>query len=128
MTGVTELGYVRFGVSNLAEWKVFAKDILGLEVVESGEKSASLRMDYWHHRMILEADGSDDLLAAGLRVAGVEEFKAMQATLTENNISFEVGDEALCSQINAITLTISPMQPFHNCGWLIMIDNNTIQR
>lgn len=94
MTGVIEAGYARFGVSNLDEWKTFARDILALEVVDT-EGGASLRMDYWHQRIILEEHESDDLLAAGLRVAGRDEFQAMQQTLIDNNIAFEVGDDAL---------------------------------
>lgn len=94
MAGVIEAGYARFGVSNLEEWKTFARDILALEVVDTAG-GASLRMDYWHHRIILEEDGSDDLLAAGLRVAGREEFMAMQQTLTDSNVEFELGDQAL---------------------------------
>ncbi len=119
MTGVTELGYVRFGVSNLEEWKTFAGDILALEVVETGEKSASLRMDYWHHRIILEEHESDDILTAGLRVAGNEEFKQMQATLAGNNISFEVGDQSLCARRQVLQLLVledpagNPLEIFH---------------
>lgn len=97
MSAVTELGYIRLGVSNLDEWKNFARDILALEVCDDPDnpKRASLRMDYWHHRFILEEDGTDDLLAAGMRVAGPVEFKAIQAILTENDIPFVVGDEAM---------------------------------
>jgi catechol-2,3-dioxygenase len=55
MAAVTELGYVCFGVSNLAEWRDFAANLLGLEVVEEpGERDRLyLRTDYWHHRIIL---------------------------------------------------------------------------
>ena len=46
MAGVTELGYVRFGVADLAEWREFASDILGLEVVDDGpQNTLFLRSD-----------------------------------------------------------------------------------
>jgi hypothetical protein len=32
MTAVTELGYVVFGVSDLAAWRDFATNLIGLEV------------------------------------------------------------------------------------------------
>ena len=56
MAAVTELGYVCFGVSDLAEWRDFATNLLGLEVFEEpGEPDRLyLRTDYWHHRIILE--------------------------------------------------------------------------
>ncbi len=70
-SGVTELGYVRFGVSKLAEWRDFATCLLGLEAGDDTEDGRLyLRTDLWHHRIVLEEDDSDDLLGAGLRVAG----------------------------------------------------------
>jgi 2,3-dihydroxyethylbenzene 1,2-dioxygenase len=114
MTGVTEAGYIRLGVSNLNEWKKFAQDILALEVVDGPDsKRASLRMDYWHHRILLEEEGSDDLLAAGLRVGGIEEFNAIQVTLAENNIAFEVGGESL-SQARKVLEVLSLEDPAGN--------------
>lgn len=121
MSGITELGYVRFGVSNLEEWKAFARDILALEVVDApGDKrAATLRLDYWHYRIILEEDGSDDILTAALRVAGREEFKEIQVTLADNNIPFEVGDAALCAERQVLAVLSlkdpagNPLEIFH---------------
>ena len=58
MTGVTELGYVRFGVSDLAAWRDFATRILGLELNGGGSDASPmyLRTDAWHHRIVLEQD------------------------------------------------------------------------
>jgi 2,3-dihydroxybiphenyl 1,2-dioxygenase len=97
MTGVTELGYMALGVKSLSRWKEFASEILGMEVVEEGEpRRAYLRMDFWHHRFILDEDGSDDLSCLGFRVAGPDEFGAMQKTLAEAGVRFE-----LCSRAQA---------------------------
>src|SRR3954447_3807317 len=100
MNAVTELGYVCFGVSNLAEWRDFATNILGLEVVEErGEPDRLyLRTAYWHHPIILEKNGSDDLTAAGLRVAGVEEFAATRKVLEEAGVKVEVGGRDLAAE------------------------------
>ncbi len=88
---VTELGYLSIGVKSIAQWKEFAAGILGLEVVDDGEPGRCyLRMDYWHHRIVVEEDGSDDLLACGLRVAGAEEFGAVQKTLADAGIAYRV--------------------------------------
>ena len=55
MIQVTELGYVGLGVKSLAEWRRFAAEIVGLEVVDEGETGrAYLRMDYWHHLIFLD--------------------------------------------------------------------------
>ena len=34
---ITELGYVRFGVSDLAAWRSFAEELIGLEVHPESE-------------------------------------------------------------------------------------------
>lgn len=95
MTSVTELGYLTLGVSDLAAWKGFAAKVLGLEVVETGATDrCDLRMDYWSRRITLVEDGSDDLKATGLRVAGRDEFRDMATRLREAGVAVEVLSEA----------------------------------
>ncbi len=119
MTGVTELGYVRLGVADLARWREFATGVLGLEAVDDESGRLYLRADLWHHRIILEEDGSDDLLAAGLRVAGPEEFRAMQAVLRDHGVSFDVADAQTARSRRVLELmTLSdpsgiPLEIFH---------------
>lgn len=119
-TGVTELGYMRLGVSNLAEWKSYATEILGLELVDEGEpKRCYLRMDNWHHRFILEEDGSDDLNALGLRVAGPEEFAAMHRRLEAAGVAHEIGSPELCADRRVLEMMSledpngNPIEIFH---------------
>ena len=82
MVQVTELSYMGIGVKNPDEWKNFAARIIGMELVEDEERDRCyLRMDYWHHRVVLHADDSDDLMYLGFRVAGPEEFREMQQQL-----------------------------------------------
>jgi 2,3-dihydroxyethylbenzene 1,2-dioxygenase len=91
MVQVTELGYMGLGVKSLNDWKDYATKILGLEVADEGEAGRCyLRMDYWHHRIILEEDGTDDLNFLGFRVAGVEEFREMHRKLTNAGIDVRI--------------------------------------
>jgi len=121
MVAVTELGYVCFGVSDLAAWRDFAGNIIGLEVAEErGEPNRLyLRTDYWHHRIVLEKNGADDLTAAGLRVAGVAEFGAMQRLLKEAGVKFEVGGKDLAAERRALEVMRlvdpagNPIEIFH---------------
>ncbi len=120
MAGVTELGYVRFGVADLARWREFATEMLGLEVADDSERGRLyLRADLWHHRIVLEEDGTDDLLAAGLRVAGPEEFRALQAVLRDHGVSFDVADAQTARSRRVLELmTLSdpsgiPLEIFH---------------
>jgi 2,3-dihydroxyethylbenzene 1,2-dioxygenase len=121
MAAVTELGYVCFGVSDLAAWRDFAANLLGLEVFEEpGEPDRLyLRTDYWHHRIILEKNPSDDLTAAGLRVGGVEEFGAIQKTLKDAGIKFELGGKDLAASRRVLEILRlndpagNPIEIFH---------------
>ena len=95
MASVTELGYLTLGVSDLAAWKGFAAHVLGLEVVDGQTPDRCyLRMDYWHHRITVIEDGSDDLKVTGLRVAGQDEFREMAAQLRGAGIAVTLGSEA----------------------------------
>jgi 2,3-dihydroxybiphenyl 1,2-dioxygenase len=88
---VTELGYMGLSVSDLEAWKTFARTILGLEVRDEGEPDRCyLRMDYWHHRVVLHGAGNDDLAYLGFRVAGPDEFVDMQKQLADAGIEFRV--------------------------------------
>jgi 2,3-dihydroxybiphenyl 1,2-dioxygenase len=92
MIQVTELGYMGIGVKDLDAWKHFATDIVGFELADDGESDRCyLRMDYTHHRIVVHADGSDDLNYLGFRVAGADEFAQMQRQLAEAGIKFRVG-------------------------------------
>ncbi len=111
MTEVTELGYVSIGVSDLAAWDKFAAQVLGLEVVPGEDaKTRYLRMDYWHHRIKLVEDGTDDLQVIGLRLAGVLEFRAMAQRLQAAGIGVRIGTaaEATARQVLEIMFLEDP--------------------
>ena len=92
MTQITELGYLSLGVKRLERWKQFAAVILGLEVVDGDRPGrAFLRMDYWHHRIILEENAADDLMLLGLRVAGQDEFGEMAQRLETAGVKVRIG-------------------------------------
>ncbi|XOV85366.1 MAG: VOC family protein [bacterium] len=120
MVGITELGYVRLGVADIAAWRSFASEILGLEVSEEDDAGRLyLRNDAWHHRIVLEKDASNDLLAAGLRVAGPEEFKALQVDLKRRECEFEIAEEQTAQKRRVLELMLlrdpsgNPLEIFH---------------
>jgi 2,3-dihydroxybiphenyl 1,2-dioxygenase len=120
MVQVTEMGYMGLGVRDLDAWKSFATDIVGLELADEEERDRCyLRMDYWHHRLTLHRDDSDDLLYLGLRVAGGEEFAEMQHQLSSAGIKFRVGSDEEAAErrvLEIIKLTDpsgNPIEIFH---------------
>lgn len=120
MVQVTELGYFGFGVKDLEAWKNFASKIVGLEVADDGERDRCyLRMDYWHHRIVLHSDPSDDLLYLGFRVAGPAEFHEMQQQLRGAGIEFKVAAEEEAEERRVLELMKlkdpegNPIEIFH---------------
>lgn len=120
MSQVTELGYLGIGVKDLEAWKNFATNTVGLELTDEGERDRCyLRMDYWHHRIILHNDSSDDLMYLGFRVAGAEEFAAMQQQLSAAGIKFRVGSEEEASERHVLEVlklndpSGNPLEIFH---------------
>ena len=124
---VTELGYLGIGVKSLAAWKEFASEVLALEVVDEGERGRCyLRMDYWHHRLIVDEDGSDDLAVLGFRVAGGEEFGEIQKQLSDAGVPYQPGSREQAADRRVLELLRlqdpagTPIEIFH--GPLVQYD------
>jgi len=99
MSVVTELGYLGLGVRDLAAWKTFAANVLGLEVVpDDNPGRCRLRMDYWYQRFILTESGSDDLDFIGWRVANAQALDETQRRLRDAGIAYEVATDEQCEQ------------------------------
>lgn len=120
MVQVTELGYIGIEVSNPDEWKTFATEVMGLEMADDGEPDRCyLRMDYWHHRIVMHRGSRDDLAYLGLRVAGGEEFREMQRQLADAAIEFRLGSSEEAAErhvLEVMKLTDpggNPIEVFH---------------
>lgn len=111
MSTITELGYVGLDVSNLDAWKSFATEVVGMECVGGNEDDrAYLRMDAWHHRIVLHRSERDDLAYVGWRVADEDSLDAIAKRLQEGGYEFRVGTEAEADERRVMGLlkTVSP--------------------
>jgi 2,3-dihydroxybiphenyl 1,2-dioxygenase len=120
MVQVTELGYMGIGAKGFDEWKDFATRILGMELADEGERDRCyLRTDYWRHRIVLHNNGTDDLEYLGFRVAGPDEFAAMQNQLGEAGIKFRVGSDEEANERHVLEILKlndpggNPLEIFH---------------
>ncbi len=78
IVGVSQLGYLGFGVSDPDAWREFATEVLGLQ--ENGGNargSAFYRMDSHHYRFEVRPSGEDDLLWAGWEAKDEAVFRAI---------------------------------------------------
>ena len=93
--GVTQLGYVGLGVSDMSAWEELVTGILGLEVSDRPEDgSLYLRMDDLHHRIVLHPDGTDDLSYVGWQVPTAAALRELEATLRDAGVRVEPADKA----------------------------------
>jgi 2,3-dihydroxyethylbenzene 1,2-dioxygenase len=89
---VTELGYVGIGVKDGDAWKSYASDIVGMEVSDEGEQDRFyLRLDNWHHRIVVHANDEDDLMYVGWRVPWPDDLDAIARRLGDAGIEYKVG-------------------------------------
>ena len=99
MAKVTELGYIGIGVKDGEAWKDYATQVIGMELLDEGEDDRFyLRMDNWHHRIVVHTSGEDDLLYLGWRVAGPMELQEMEQQLKAAKVPYRVGTEAEASE------------------------------
>ena len=79
---VTQLGYLGIGVSDIAAWRDFGCDVLGLQESGRGDgDSVFFRIDGYHHRFEMIPSGEDDLLFAGWEVKDAAALKEVAARL-----------------------------------------------
>lgn len=102
---VTELGYIGLGVSDGEAWKDYASQVIGLQVVDEGEGDRFyLRMDHWHHRIVVHVNGSDDLEYLGWRVPSPVELEEMAHHLSDHGVTFTQASEQECRERRVLGL------------------------
>ncbi len=95
MSKVTELGYVGLNISDGDAWQQYAAECIGLEVLDEGEGDRFyLRMDDWHHRMVMHVGQEDDLAYIGWRVSDASALEAIQRRLEEAGHLCRIGTRA----------------------------------
>src|SRR3989304_579603 len=77
-----QLGYIGVGGSDTGAWERFAEQVLGMQVGERREDGiVYLRMDEYHHRVILHPSGEDDILYTGFQAPTIGEYEEAKAAL-----------------------------------------------
>ncbi|MEU3711200.1 VOC family protein [Streptomyces catenulae] len=111
MTGVTELGYVVYEVSSIADWEHFGVELLGMQLGERTRDGLTLRTDEKAHRWILTEGPADDLVASGYEVADAEALDALVRKVRAAGIEVTEGDAALATarRVDRIFLTTDPL-------------------
>ena len=90
-----QLGYIGIEVGNLAAWRRFATDMLGLEIgAPRADGTVPLRMDRHDHRFLLREGPADDLAFVGWEVPDHATLETMKARLVDAGVAVHAGSAA----------------------------------
>ena len=93
MINVTGFRYCRLGTANLEETVKFAKDIIGLELVDIKDGFAYMRGDDRDHNIVyFQGDPNDHTV--GLSIETFDELDAAESTLKEQGLTVHRGSDA----------------------------------
>lgn len=88
---IEALGYIILEVSDIALWRVFATDILGLQATERDDGGIDLRMDQYAWRIRLIEGPRDDMASVGWEVRDAAALAALSARLDALGIAVAAG-------------------------------------
>ena len=98
MMNLSGLAYIVAESTNLASWKSYAEDVLGMMTVEAPDGGLYLRMDERQFRFAIEPGKSDRYTASGWEVINEAAFQQAVSVLREAKVDFKLEDAAFCER------------------------------
>jgi 2,3-dihydroxybiphenyl 1,2-dioxygenase len=95
MTGVRELAYVVYEVSDLADWEHFGVTLMGMQLGEKLDNGFTLRTDDKVHRWVITEGPADDLVRTAYEVESHEALDALVETLRTAGVDVSDRNDAL---------------------------------
>lgn len=90
---VSKLAYMGANATDVAAWRKYTADVLGLEVSgDSTDRRLYVRADERHHRLTIDAAENDDIAYVGWEVASHEALEEAAAVLEKNGVGVEPGN------------------------------------
>ncbi|MGO0693105.1 VOC family protein [Pseudomonas guariconensis] len=114
------LGYVTVRSSDLAQWRHYASQVLGMMVVEDERgECLFLKMDERPYRILVQHSAQDGFGACGWEVAGQAAFDQAVAELHAAGVVVEEGsaEQAALRQVQALALFADPDGNRHELYW-----------
>jgi 3,4-dihydroxy-9,10-secoandrosta-1,3,5(10)-triene-9,17-dione 4,5-dioxygenase len=97
--GIRSLGYVRLEAPDIAGWKVFGEDFLGLMRVEGNDpESLYFRVDHYPPRLVVSPAAEPALGAIGFEVLNERDLVQVVSAVENEGIKVTAGTEAECAE------------------------------
>jgi 3,4-dihydroxy-9,10-secoandrosta-1,3,5(10)-triene-9,17-dione 4,5-dioxygenase len=96
--GVRSLGYLRLESTDVAAWKVFGGDFLGMMPVEGADPDALyFRLDHYPPRLVVEAGAENRMTAMGFEVLDKRELARLVSAVESAGIKVTAGEADACA-------------------------------
>ena len=119
MSTVQSLSYIVTQVQSLEAWRHYAEEVLGMMTTIEADGTLRIKMDERPFRILVQEGATDVYLASGWELASEEDFNAMLEQITEQGVSYELGDRALCVSrgVQAVASLADPAGNRHELSW-----------
>jgi 3,4-dihydroxy-9,10-secoandrosta-1,3,5(10)-triene-9,17-dione 4,5-dioxygenase len=119
------MGYAIVGTADMAKWRRFGVDMLGLMPSDGPDGALYLKMDERHFRYAIVAHPTERYLATGWELGTLEAFEAAEARLKDKGVDFERGtaEEVALRKVQAILRVTDPAGNRHELFWGAISDH-----
>jgi len=93
---ITQLGYVGIEATDIEAWRQYARDFLGMHVVDVGANTLHLRMDERPFRLLVTRGDRDGLACVGLQARDASALGDLSGRLATASMSIQMGSEHEC--------------------------------
>ena len=108
---VRSVGYVGINARDVAAWRSFADDVLGVQIRDDApDGSLLLKVDDYRWRIAVHESDQEGLGYVGLELANAQEFEAAVAELTEAGVEIRLGtaDELKTRAVGGLAVFADP--------------------
>lgn len=91
------LGYIVVEATDMAAWRQYGEQVLGMAASDAPDGGLHFKMDERASRINVVPGQRDAYLASGWELAGEAAFQAAQHSLRQRDVHFELADAATCA-------------------------------
>ena len=88
---VSQLSYLGLNVRDVGAWEKFAVETLGMPVLPAGDSARYIRMDEYHHRVVIHPHDTNGLAYVGWQVSDADECEAIANKLLAAKVEVVAG-------------------------------------